>query len=138
MIVLSIIGGIVGLMILSLIIMKLNEYSNTKYKYEIFNIGNFSIAFIANCALFFGNSWYQSALSTSGDLLNGQILISIGIVILLFIVYKNISNTSFEFGMPISIFQLLLYGVASVFLVFGILIALAWLGETKPVYNLNK
>jgi len=138
MIVLGIIGFIAVGLLLYWLVTVVNNYSYKKYKYEFFNMQNFVTTAIGYAFLFFGNNWYMDALKANGDLLNGGILIGIGAVTVLYVVYLNIKRTDLLFGLLGSLFQLILYVALTLGAVFALLIVMAALSETKPVYNLNK
>lgn len=137
MIVLGIIGFILVVLLLYWLVISINAYSYKKYKYEFFNMQNFIITAIGYAFLFFGNKWYMSALKDSSDLLNGGILLGIGVVIVLYVVYMNIKHTALLFGLFFTLFELILYVALSLVSAFALLIAIAALAETKPVYNIN-
>ncbi len=106
--VLAIIGILVVAFILFVIVQMVNNYSESKYKYEIFNWGNFTLSVVGYIMIFFGRDWYMKALERGGDILNGQLLMGIGVIVILIVVYSNIKNTSLVFGVLITIFQQLL------------------------------
>ena len=137
MLVLSIIGIIIGLILLALFIQASNGYSVKLYGYEIFNIESFIISVLGYLAIFFGNSWYMDALKEQGDLLNGEILMVIGGVFLLSVIYLNIKNTSFIYGLVMSIVTEVVYAAATPIVVLVLLMAVSFFAETKPVYNIN-
>jgi len=138
MIVLGIIGFIAVGLLLYWLVTVVNNYSYKKYKYEFFNMQNFVITAISYAFLFFGNNWYTDALKANGDLLNGGILIGIGVVTVLYVVYINIKRTDLLFGLFFTLFQLILYVALTLGAVLALLVVMAALSETKPVYNLNK
>ncbi len=137
MLVLSIIGIIIGLILLALFIQASNGYSVKVYGYEIFNTGNFTVSVLGYLAIYFGNSWYMDALKEHGDLLNGEILMAIGGVFLIGVVYLNIKNTSLIYGLVMSIVAEVVYAAATPFILLVLLMAGAFFAETKPVYNIN-
>lgn len=137
MVVLSIIGIIIALIVVALFVQYTNEYSQSKYSYEIFNVGNFVISVVAYFALYFGNGWYQDALRVDGDLLNGILVIAIGVIAFCGVVYINIKNTSLYYGIIMSIVTEILYAIATPIVFFALLMAVAFFAETKPVYNIN-
>jgi len=137
MVVLSIIGIIIALILIALFIQASNEHSVKKYGYEIFNAGNFIVSVVGYLAIYFGNEWYGNALKEQGDLLNGELLIGIGVLLLLGVVYLNIKNTSLIYGLVMSVVTEILYAVATPVVLFVLLMAAAFFAETKPVYNIN-
>ena len=137
MVVLSIIGIIIALALVALFIEMSNKYSVKVYKYEIFSTGNFIVSVLGYFALYFGNSWYMDALKEHTDILNGEILMGLGGVLVLGVVYVNIKSTSLFYGLVMSIISEILYATAAPILFFVLLMAMAFFAETKPVYNIN-
>ena len=137
MVVLSIIGIIIGLILIALFIQISNEHSVKVYGYEIFNIGNFVVSMLGYLGIYFGNGWYTDALKVQGDILNGVLLIVIGVLFLLSVIYLNIKNTSLIYGLVMSIVTEIFYVTATPIVLFGLLIAAAFFAETKPVYVIN-
>ncbi len=138
MIVLGIILGIVIMIVIAILIEKLDTMVSQNYGgYKFFTIGNFITVFVGYVLIYFGHSWFVKAVAKSGDSLNGIVLICIGLFLVLVVVVKNITNTSFILGFTVSIFQLALFAFGSVFAFFALLMAIAFFAETKPVYNIN-
>ena len=137
MIVLGIIAAIIIIALLYLLIIKIDEYAYKVYHYEFFNMEHFIAVFTANLFIYFGHSWYQKAIAQSDDILNGTILMGIGTLIVVFVIYKNVKNTSLPLGLSVSIFQIVLYAAGSFLAFFAIIIAVAFFAQTKPVYNIN-
>jgi len=137
MVVLSIIGIIIALILVSLFIQASNEHSVKTYEYEIFNAGNFIVSVAGYLAIYFGNEWYSDALKEHGDLLNGELLMGIGVLFLLGVVYLNIKNTSLLYGLIMSFVMEILYAAATPVVLLVLLMAVAFFAETKPVYNIN-
>lgn len=137
MTVLTIIGILLAAFIVYVLVDMFNDYTYKKYKYEFFAVESFIAIAISYALLFFGNKWYSSALISAGDTLNGIILISLSIIILLVIIYKNFKQTSFFIGLVGTIFQMAVYVVLTIVGIFALFIMLAFLAQTKPVYNLN-
>lgn len=133
--------GIIGLTLVALLIfwmvVVINEYSESTFDYQFFNLQNFTVACIGYAGLYFGNRWYENELAIHGDLLNGQILMGIGVLFLLWVFYINIKRTNIYLGLSVTVIQLVLYASLSVFALFALLLAAAMLMETRPVYNLN-
>lgn len=137
MIVLSIIGIIIALILIALFIQASNAYSVKVYGYEIFNIGNFVISVLGYIAIYFGNEWYRDALKVQGDLLNGELLMAIGAILLVGVVYLNIKNSSLLYGLIMSVVTEIIYAAATPVVLLVLLMAMAFFAETKPVYNIN-
>ena len=137
MLVLSIIGIIVGLIVIALFIQFSNEYSVRVYKYEIFNVGNFVLSVLGYIAVYFGNEWYFQELKVHGDTLNGILLIVIGALLLFSVIYVNIKKTSLLYGFMMSIVEGILYLVVTPLVFFVFIAVVAFFSETKPVYNIN-
>ena len=137
MMVLSIIGIIIVLVLISLLIAYSNEYSSKVYGYEIFNSGNFIVSVLGYLAIYFGNDWYLEALKTGEDVLNGEVLTLVGIVFLLGVIITNVKRTSLFYGLVMSVVMEILYLAATPIVFFAVLIAMAFLSQTRPVYTIN-
>ncbi len=136
MTVLYIIGFLAVVILLLLVVSKINDYSTKHYSYEFFSFVNLAVVAIAYLMLFYGDKWYLEALDKGGDILNGQMLMGIGVLIICALIYVHIKNTSVIFATVITPFQLILYIPAAVLSVFAFIVVAAWLSETKPVYRL--
>ncbi len=79
----------------------------------------------------------MEALKKSGDLLNGQILIGIGLIIILVVIYKNFKATPILVASVLTLLQLIIALPLSVGVLLGLVMALAFFAETKPVYVIN-
>ncbi len=137
MLVVKIIGFLVATYLIFMLVVKINDYTRDKYRYDFFNMTNFTISAIGYGLLYFGYIWYMKALDKHGDVLNGQILIGIGIILLLGVIYLNVKNTSLSAGVSLSIVQAPIYSVLSIIALFVLLASIAFFSETKPVYNIN-
>jgi len=126
---------VVGLILV--LVNKINVMSESRYGYTFFTWDNLVYTAVGYIFIFFGREWYTEALDKNGDILNGQILIAIGLIIIIALLYTHIKNTSLYFGMIVGVVQLILYLPASVVGFFAALIVMAWLADTKPVVNLN-
>lgn len=137
MVVLQWIGIILAIVTVYMTVVWINRYTYKKYKYDFFNKENFIITAIGYGFIFFGARWLSSAMAVDGDLLNGQILLGIGIFIIIFVIYTNVINTAPYTGLFLSIFQLALYVGLSVIAFYALIILIAALAQTKPVYVIN-
>ena len=136
MTVLVTLGVLAVIAILFLIVTWINDYSERAFDYEFFSWANLAITSIGYFLLFYGFKWFNEALSEGGDILNGQLLMGIGLLFILSVLYTNIKHTNFLFGIVVGVFQLILYIPLSVISIFALLATAAWLTETKPVYRL--
>lgn len=135
MTVLFILGAIAAVLILLFIVNGINDFSEKRFGYQFFNYANLTIISIAYFMIIFGGQWYSEALANNGDLLNGELLVGIGVVILISTLINHIKKTTFLFGTTVGVFQFLLYIPLSFLAAFAMLITIAWLSETKPVYK---
>ena len=138
MTVLAIIGGLIVLYLLYVLVEFINQHSQKVYNYTFFDVGTLAIVSISYYFLYFGYQLWQDVLkSESGDPLNGIILMAIGGIILVLFIVSQISKTSIFVGVPITIFQLLLYIPISFFIIIALFMLFAAIVESKPVYVLN-
>lgn len=135
MTVLAILGVLAVVFAIYMYVMYINKISINKYKYEFFSKSNLFFITIAYALIAFGVNLYYEAINNQGDILNGKLLIAIGIIIILFTLYIHIKNTSFLFGVYYGLIQLIIYipaGLISFLIAFFIF---AWAMETRPVYR---
>ncbi|MCD6433867.1 MAG: hypothetical protein J7L21_07480 [Sulfurimonas sp.] len=137
MTVLFILGLIAVAVALFMMVSWINTYSQRHYNYEFFNIGSFIIIAIGYGLAWYGWTWFNEAVDAGGDILNGQILVGIGVMLVSGVFLSNIRNTSLAFGFFAGMFQLVLFVPLSVAAAFAFIVAVAWMSETKPVYNIN-
>ena len=79
----------------------------------------------------------MDALKEQGDLLNGVLLIAIGGMLLIVVVFLNIKNTSFVYGLVMSLIMEVFYAAATPVMFFALIMVVAFFADTKPVYNIN-
>ena len=137
MVVLSIIGVIIGLILVTLLVKASNEHSSKVYKYKIFNYENFILSILGYFASYFGYEWYLKAIKQNTDILNGELLMVIGVLFFLAAIYANIKNTSLLYGLLMSIVTELVYAAAAPVVFYALIMAIAFFSKTKPVYNIN-
>lgn len=137
MLVLKIIGGLVFAFLFYLLITWINAITFKKYNYEFITP---SLAFLyasIYALLYFGRDFYLDALLRDGDILNGILLFSFGVITLLTRLILNMKLVGFFKGLFFTIVQVILYipiTVLAVVIIFFLLLAAA---GTKPVYNTN-
>jgi hypothetical protein len=135
--VLMFLGAIALIIFLYVLVDLINSYSSKVFRYEIFNYGNFIASAIGYLSIYIGQKWYYKALSSGGDMLNGELLILIGVIFIGSVIFSNIKRTNFSFGFFISFFQQALYAPLSILAVIGIALVIAMMSETRPVYRVN-
>lgn len=138
MTVLSIIAVLVAALTLYGFIITINQYTNNKFSFEFFSWGNYAASAIGYASIIYGYNWYEDVLLKGGDLLNGQLLMSIGALLVLSVVYNNIKKSSLLFGIPMSFIQQMLYiplTIVGFLALFGLFV---FASQTRPVYNINK
>ena len=137
MIVLSIIAALIALAFIVWFVQYSNDYSTRVYGYEVFNTEEFFGYMVAYVMLYFGYNWFEEALNDHGDILNGILLVLIGLIVIAGMVYNTIKQTSLRYGLGMSLIKALLYAVAAPVVVGIVMIVGAWLMETKPVVRLD-
>ena len=137
MLVLQIIGILAAIVFVYLFVIWTNEYIEQKYNYTFFNMRNYLMSAVGYVLIYFGNEWYLSALQKHQDLLNGQLLIAFGVILLCIVIYFNIKNTSLFTGGLLSVVQLLIYSVLAYIGFLTLVLMVAYFSQTKPVYNVN-
>ena len=115
----------------------INSMSETKFNYSFFTWGNLLYTTVSYVFIYFGKGWYLNELAIKGDILNGQIVIAIGVIMIGGLLYNHIKNTTVVFGLAVGVIQLVLYLPAAFMSLIAFFMAVAWLSDTKPVVNLN-
>jgi len=135
MLVMKIVLGLMVLFYLYKGIVAIDEYASRKYRYAFFTKENFVIAFVGNLLIYFGYQWYEDALKNAGDISNGSLLVLFGVVTLLFLIYRNIKESSFVLGFSVSLLQLILFGAVSVFAFIALILFIASFFNPRPYYG---
>lgn len=138
MLVLSLIALIAASAALYGFIVWFNHYTYEKARYTFFTMQHTAGMVLAYGMIFFGNRWFQNALTTNGDPLNGKLVMTIGVIILISIIVNNFKKVPLKYALMGSAVQLVLYipiTVAAVFIIAGLF---AFLARTQPVFNLNE
>jgi uncharacterized integral membrane protein len=123
--------------IIKVIADKIDEHSLKKYGYEFFTYPYFVASGFAYMMIFFGHSFYVKGMKNATDTLDGIMLVIIGALILLYIIYKNVTSTSLKFSLLVTPFQLLIFACVSFISVAGTILAVSILFQTTPVYTVN-
>ena len=138
MFVLKIIVFLIALFLVYRFIVEVNEYTMKKYSYEFFNWGNYFASAAGYGFIYFGNNWYTDALKNGGDLLNGELLVLIGFILIVSVVTYNVKMTSILIGLTLSIIQLILYIGFAIAGFFILIMAIAFFAQIRPVYSINE
>lgn len=142
MTVLTIIGIAIFAILLYWLTLYIDEISQKRFNnYRFFSNDAITICVVGYyfilAAFFFYPELFEIT-SIDGDTLNGIILFVIGVLILIYNIYKNVVNTDFFYGIIFTAIQMFVsVFVAFVFLVI-VAILFVLLSETKPVYNINE
>lgn len=137
MLVLKIIGAALVLLLLFGLMVKLNQYTYEKYKYEFFTETTFGIYIVIYGSAFLGYKWYLNSLSDDKDIINGIVVMVISSLIFLGTMIYNIKITNFFFGLVFTIIQAVLFIPFCVIGLIVIAFAIAYFSQTKPVYQIN-
>jgi len=136
---------IVGLIVLAGIIWSFfafNNHCKNKFDYRFFTMPSFLTVGASLIATSFGNEWRMNSIQTNGDILNGIVIMGIGVIVALFLVYLNLKNTNLIYGLGGSAVQLVVFGVLAYFglliLMLGIFISVLASMGARPVYVVNK
>ena len=137
MVVLGIIGFIAVSMALYIFLEYLNGFTLKRYSYEFFSVAHILQVIVGYLFIFFGHNLYVEELKKGIDVLNGQMLIAIGFVVVLVVIYKNFKAIPFLLAVLFTALELLI-AVPLAFVVFlGVIMLFAAAAETKPVYVIN-
>lgn len=142
MLVLKILGVIAIIIGIISVVGILNQKCMEKFQVPLFSKGTAGGIFIAAICLFAGMLWYQEALKSKGDTLNGIVLLALGGIITIGILISSYRKTDIIFGTlaaVIHIFLLVLmtYIGVPLFIIY-IIGTLILIFSSKPVYVVNK
>ena len=115
MLVLKIVGVLVFALLFYLLITWLNALTLRKYNYEFITP---PIAFLYACIyalLYFGRGYYLDAVIKDGDIWNGILLFSFGVIVFIIRFIKNIKIAGFFKGILYTIAQLIIYLPIAIF-----------------------
>jgi len=132
-----ILAALAVVVVLLMLVAYLNTISETKFNYSFFTWGNLLYTTLSYALIYLGKRWYLNELAIKGDILNGQIVIAIGLIMIGGLLYQHIKNTTIVFGLAVGVIQLVLYLPAAFLSIIAFFMVLAWLSDTKPVVNLN-
>ena len=88
-----------------------NEHCNKKFSHRFFTTKSFWTTTSALALLIMGNWWRTNALQSGGDVLNGIVVMGIGVLIALGLIYFNYKRTNFVYGVGGTVLQLLAFSV---------------------------
>lgn len=142
MLVLKVLGVIAIIIGIISVVGILNQKCMEKFQVPLFSKGTAEGIFIAAICLFAGMLWYQEALKSKGDTLNGIVLLALGGIITIGILISSYRKTDIIFGTlaaVIHIFLLVLmtYIGVPLFIIY-IIGTLILIFSSKPVYVVNK
>ncbi|MFY9141269.1 hypothetical protein [Sulfuricurvum sp.] len=138
MIILTLLGLITTGAVLYWFINWFNSYTYyTCEGYQFFTF-RYSVAIIfAYAMIVIGYGTYKASLLHHGDLLNGQLMIGIGGVILFLIILRNFEKVPRKMAIIGTLTQLILYVPIAVCALIILFAMAAYFSETKPVYRIN-
>lgn len=148
MLVLTIIGTLLGLIVVGIGLMRFNDYTERIYRYEVFSTPLvFGNAF-AWALMLGGYYWMDKARraiaaaeaagrASTSDPLNGVVIGIIGLTLYLILTVILYRRLGWKIGTVAMMIGWVIYPVAAIggFIAFVLLIG--FLSETKPVYNIN-
>jgi len=133
MLMLTLIGYLIVAVVVYGFIQWFNNYTRIQVRYEFFTM-NHSVAMVLSYALiFFGYNWIQNG----DDVLNGVIVIGIGILILIRVMMNNFAKTPRLYAIAGSLAQLIFYIPIAIGAVIIVFVMMTWASQTKPVYVMN-
>ncbi|WP_457748232.1 hypothetical protein [Sulfurimonas sp.] len=135
--VLKILGFIIAIAALYALFEYLNNWSLKRYKYEFYSVSNLAQVIVGYWIIYFGNNIYTKALKAHGDLLNGQLLIAIGVIVVLIVIYRNFKAVALFEALLLTLLELLICIPLAIGAFIVLIVLVAALSETKPVYVIN-
>lgn len=137
MTVLKIIGVFLLVGLIYFFITKINSFSYKNYKYGFFSNELFFLYCLIYALLFFGYDLYMDAAKVDGDILNGILLFTFGVILLAIRLVLNIKIAKFFFGVLFTIIQFFIFIPIALggFVILMIILLIA--SQIKPVFNVN-
>lgn len=142
MLVLKILEWLVIIFVVIAAASALNEKYIEKFQFAIFSKAMAIAQLITGLCFFFGKEWYIHAIKNKGDILNGQILIGLGVVIGLITIITIYQRTNFTYGTIGNVINL---GSLAFFTFIGSYLFIIYVASNiflfltaKPVYVVNK
>ena len=137
MTVLKIIGVFLFVGLIYFFITKINSFSYKNYKYGFFSSELFFLYCLIYALLFFGNDLYMDAAKVDGDILNGILLFTFGVILLAIRLVLNIKIAKFFFGVLFTIIQFFIFIPIALGGLVILMIILLIASQIKPVFNVN-
>ncbi|QKJ22310.1 hypothetical protein [Poseidonibacter lekithochrous] len=138
MAVLLFVCAFVFLFFLLFFMFRINIYTFKKLDYEYFTFGYFGAFATINLLLYFGKDWYEEALKMNGDILNGILLMSFAVMLLIYILYVNIRTSSFLFGILITALQAAMYFPFTIVLFPGAIFIFGFFSQVSEYFEAKK
>lgn len=124
MLVLKILGIIILLASILAALHFFNEHCDKKFSYRFFTSTSFWATAGTLGLLVLGNWWRTSALQSGGDVLNGIVIMCIGVLVAFGLIYFNFKHTNFVYGFGGSVLQLSAFGILAYIGFFVLIIGL--------------
>lgn len=109
MTVLKIIGIIVAIASIIKAISIFNSHCAGKFHFKFFSTSAFIVAALSVWICGGGYEWYKFSLANNEDTLNGIILMTLSLIILIGLIYYNFKKTNFLYGLIGTILQIGLF-----------------------------
>lgn len=140
--VLQIIGILLILAIGGVVIYAFELFVSENYGHKFFTAQSFTLSVLGFCTILAGVAWYESAVKSNSDLLNGMLVTIIGAGLISYVIFRNIKRTGWAVGLIGSAGQIALFSVAAyigfwLFFLWLVLQILVHIGA-QPVYVVNK
>lgn len=119
------------------LVQRFNTYTMEKTRYRFFTIEHTIGMVISYAMIYFGHYWFEYALKNKEDILNGKLVMILGLALLLGVLQNNFKKVPLKYALMGSAMQLALYipiTIGAVFIVAGLF---AFFARTQPVFNIN-
>jgi hypothetical protein len=139
--VLTILGIVVGAVLLLAALLRFEQHAVRRYGHQFFTRGAFAAAAIAVGCIVGGRHWWLASRADGGPL-NGLLLIVAGAIVAVAMIARNLRRTGIVMGACGSLLQVAVFGAIGYFgliaLAIGFLCVLLVAGGTKPVWVVNR
>lgn len=137
MLVLKILGIIAFVYFVYWVYLKISSYCIEKYNYDLFDFTHLTLVSVSYLFFYYGHHFYNIALQHNWDTLNGIILILIGLIPLVLVITLNFIHLPFFKALLFTLFELVIAVVFAGIALVGIVVAISFAMQTRPVYRID-
>ena len=105
------IAASVSVFVIGLVVLKiLNNSAIKKFNFSLVTIASFIMAAISLGLIFIGYDWYANLVLKNEDIMNGLVVLALGVIVGLILIFSNISKTNIIYAVSGLLVQFLIMG----------------------------